>query len=162
MHDHEGKLPPPITREEITIEITTTERLGENAKSKGLKSDENQNVVVDEKIKEKIRHTQFESLLPSITLSKVIKGHGIEKVISTFDMLTYQYRDKKVDNPAGLLTKALKQGLDKPPGYVSREEKEEQEKKLKIKKKEQEDLQQKKEEEMKEWEDKFDRLDKLN
>jgi hypothetical protein len=159
---HEGKLPPPITREEITTETTTTERLDKNAQSEGFNSEENQDVVVvDEEIKQKIKHTQFEPLLPSIALLEVIKEHGIEKVLSILDMLIYQYRDKQVDNPAGLLIKALKCGLDKPPGYVSREEKEEQEKKVKIKKQEQDDLQRRKEDEMKEWEDKFNRLDKL-
>ncbi len=108
-----------------------------------------------------MRHTQFEPLLSnSITLLEAIKENGTEKVLSILDMLIYQYRDKRVDNPAGLLIKALKQGLDKPPGYLSKEEKEEEEKKLKIKKHEQENLQRRKEEETKEWEDKFNRLDK--
>lgn len=112
----------------ISITETTTEITTETTKT--------EQVVEIEKL---IKETQFSSIPPHAIIN-LSKKYSVEKIYTMLEILIYQYANKPVNNPTGLLITSLKNGLEPPPGYVSREERERQNKiKLEKEKKESEE-----------------------
>jgi hypothetical protein len=81
-------------------------------------------VVTEENLIEKIKrivvNTKFESVQNAYIL-EIGKKYDTHKIINTIDILTHQYRfsAKVVQSPERLISKALRNGIEPPPDYVS-------------------------------------------